>query len=671
MSFAQINIQDSLDTPINENDSLKYYIKAYRINDLYELEHVQIDTNLKAFQNYIDLNNADNFNAYNGNLGQAAISNVSFNQKKNNRSLFFNPFLKYSYTPENLTFYNTTNHFTLVKYTNGNNQATREQTLNVLHTQNVSPRLNLGFNYDLISSLGQYKNQDIKTNNIAIMGNYYGIRYSNYFGVLFNKFNLKENGGIRSTAILTLDSLPTNAVSTNFEGEDPPVNILRNRSAFIYHGFYFGKKYYVDINDSVQQEKFEKKSKLGWITGFSDYKKWYTDENPISGYYHGIYVNETSPFYYDQEIINFLDSTGGNYIPSQIMINKDSLHTRDSAYFGETYSDLFFELSDKDNPIGDFGIRLHYLADMDFYRHEYFYHYDEGNLQLETREFNAQNFFNNGVGITGFKRNGEIPWKIHGQYYFTGYNAGDIEAKAEATKYFYKKDTSDLTLKISFSRLEPDYYLNHYYANNFKWDSSFVKEDKTDIFLIYRMPKWNLHVGAYYGIYDNNVYFDYVGYPRQETSTFNVQSFYIQKYFKWWKLRSINTLIYQMTDNDNVMRFPSLIIYNSTYFHHNFHFKSTGGNLLTQLGFQFMYLSSYTPYGYMAATNQFICQQGFIAPSHPYIDVFLNAKIKRFRFFLKAAHINALFMKRDYFTIAYYPMNDFAIRFGISWSFYD
>jgi len=45
--------------------------------------------------------------------------------------------------------------------------------------------------------------------------------------------------------------------------------------------------------------------------------------------------------------------------------------------------------------------------------------------------------------------------------------------------------------------------------------------------------------------------------------------------------------------------------------------------------------------------------------------------LKRFKFFLKYQHMNSLFSPKRYYTVPHYPMGDAALKFGISWAFYD
>jgi hypothetical protein len=55
------------------------------------------------------------------------------------------------------------------------------------------------------------------------------------------------------------------------------------------------------------------------------------------------------------------------------------------------------------------------------------------------------------------------------------------------------------------------------------------------------------------------------------------------------------------------------------------------------------------------------------------VDFFINFKVKRFRFYFKLEHINALFKYQnpDYYAAPLQPIRDFSIRFGLRWVWFN
>ena len=77
----------------------------------------------------------------------------------------------------------------------------------------------------------------------------------------------------------------------------------------------------------------------------------------------------------------------------------------------------------------------------------------------------------------------------------------------------------------------------------------------------------------------------------------------------------------------------------------------------------------------MPATGRFYRQELVTAGDYPYINVFLNFKVKRTRVFVMFDHVNANLMgqsiRYNYFMVPTYPMNMRMLRYGLSWTFYD
>ena len=115
------------------------------------------------------------------------------------------------------------------------------------------------------------------------------------------------------------------------------------------------------------------------------------------------------------------------------------------------------------------------------------------------------------------------------------------------------------------------------------------------------------------------------------------------------------------------MQFPELFVnaqlaYADIWFNDNFDF---------QFGVDVHWKSKYYAPGYDVTSQQFYTQQRYPAPAFPIIDIFLNARIKRARIFVK--YNNALMTFTDYGNVPtpFYPGVRNLIDFGFNWSFFD
>jgi len=127
----------------------------------------------------------------------------------------------------------------------------------------------------------------------------------------------------------------------------------------------------------------------------------------------------------------------------------------------------------------------------------------------------------------------------------------------------------------------------------------------------------------------------------------------------------------QVSSNAEILDLPLLSVRSAGYFEHLFRFRQTNGRLNTQLGVDLIYHTLYHPYSYMPATGRFFRQEQIKTGNYPFINVFLNLKLKRARIFIMVDHVNSGFMGYDYFMIPSYPMNFRMLRYGTAWTFYN
>ncbi|MBI4646122.1 MAG: putative porin [Bacteroidia bacterium] len=667
---AMHNNQGSMlpDSVSSNSDTIPAYIQAWKLNDtLYTTNNIKFDTLLFSFQIFHPAYTSSISPAFLGNIGQPCISNVFIQRNYNSSFIFFKPYEIYALTPENTIYFNTKRHYTSVFYLNGGQKQSKEQLLQVLHTQNINKFLNAGIRYNISSSLGQYKNQNSKLASASVFSNYTGERYNVHLTANYNKFRLLENGGLTDDLKFEEYDDPR-FLEFNFSSGTYPKTLIVNKNIQIHQNYHFLEAINDSTNctDSLRLSLNRCKAIAGHTARFEDSYRLYQDNAPNSGFYHGQYIDKFSPLYNDSLQIN--------YIESLIPIFIDGSMTYDSVHFRSLKNTLFFEIPDNYVRKALPGIRI--AGGNDIYNY-YYYNYD--NIQSDELNILAYGYTNilqnNFYVFSSLFTNNEtrkISWNLTGKYYINGYKANDILMYGGIQKKFVIKNNSFfLSMNATFNRIMPDIIEEHYFSNHFKWDSIFLKKDISHIRLMCSVPSWHINAGIQQSMLDNYIYFDNTGYPRQQTHTFNIITLFINKKFQFWKFTSDNKFIYQKSGNEGILPLPQIVFYNSTAFYHNFKFKLTGGNLETQAGFDLYYNSKFMGYEYIPATNQFIVQNEKEIGGYPYIDPYVSLKLKRARFFIKFSNINALFMKHSYYTVLHYPMNGFMLRYGISWAFYD
>ena len=165
----------------------------------------------------------------------------------------------------------------------------------------------------------------------------------------------------------------------------------------------------------------------------------------------------------------------------------------------------------------------------------------------------------------------------------------------------------------------------------------------------------------------NYVYLDQNVTPHQYTDALTVLSGHISKELR---LRNWITTFYaaaQQIAPDTILQLPA-VIGKLTLCYDVVLFKKA---LHAQIGISGTYQSEWYQDAYMPALRAFYLQKRYISGNYPYLDAFVNLNIKRARLFIKYEHFNAGLMNYNYMMVADYPQADAALKFGISWMFFD
>jgi hypothetical protein len=95
------------------------------------------------------------------------------------------------------------------------------------------------------------------------------------------------------------------------------------------------------------------------------------------------------------------------------------------------------------------------------------------------------------------------------------------------------------------------------------------------------------------------------------------------------------------------------------------------GNLELQVGLDFHWRSDYFGMGYDPSIMQYYVQDRFEVYNYPLVNVFINGKVNRGRWFLKLNNVTELLRSSGYFATPYYPGQATILDFGIDWIFFD
>ena len=597
-----------------DTTSVSYYFDNI-LDSIDVAEKYDIDTFLYGFQNYDPLSQNTPFNSSFGNIGFASKNLLFSTNSEIGFDMGFHSMDAYLYKNENIKYYDLLKPYTRLFYVMG---AKREQLFNVIHSQNIKKGLNVGVDYRVINSLGDYYRQKSDNSQVAFNSHYVteNSRYGFKANYIYNRFTLMENGGLTDKTYFE--------DSTYNDRKLIPVNLLDAESRIKELNIYFKQYFKLNKADDKNTDSINPKKRinLGQIYHSINYEKSsnvYIDD-PLSGFYSQIYNDSTTTF--DSVRVKKLENilAWSNFEIGNIEQEKNVL--------------LYFQFA-----------------------HKYFDIYE--NLH--------RTFMNQYIpsAFLSFKLLKSIQLKGRATYVIGDYNDGDVFVNCKIN-YDLGEKKGKLLFDASMKKNEASWLSKRYSSNNFQWDNTFNKQQNIKFSAAYNYKSFQMGLNFY--DFKNYVYYDTMACPKQYSPSFNVLSAYVYKNFAMGKWRIDNKIIYQKVFGADIIRLPEFAGNHSFYFTFNM-FKSA---LIAQLGVDIKYTTAYFADSYMPATQQFYLQdEQKISYNHIYADAFINLKIQRARLFIKYQHVNAGLFGHEYYMVPNYPLQDRAFKFGVSWDFHN
>lgn len=591
----------------NDSSYIKLLSGAQK-NNLQGFLTAAIDTTINNFQNYFPRNT-------NGNYGlPSAPLFIKYQPKALGFNVYNAPYENDMISPDNIQYYQTKGPYASLTGIAGSKQ---EQCFKLLFSNSFKNKMNLTLGFNRYSGLGFYQRQQTFTNNFFITTNYTSsngrVGYYAYF--LFNKVKHHENGGISDDTLFLEDVrvnkqlLPVNLSAARRE--------VRHTNAEINPWFRINKK-----EDSTTV-----------LSHFIDYQFNYS----------GSYSKYTDDGVYTDSVYNVF------YI--------DPYATKDSTHWRTISNAVNYTL--KLNSVNA-KLRVgykHELNQVEQYLDSAFSH-QMANVGL----------YLNREHYTGF---------LKGNYIVSGPNNGDYLVEfsniyRNKLRWVTLKNSGyipfAINLKVNMEKRHPDFIYNTWYSNHFAWNNSFVPTEKfQSLFSIGTLDK-RFEIGAVFQSVKNMLYFDDMAIPQQTPLTVQNLALFVKKDMLLFKHLGINLgFTYQTSSYQTIVAVPNNIANGALYYQGNLFKKA----LQLQIGFSGEYYSEFYGYAYMPATNLYYVQTDKPVGNYPYIDFFLNARIKPVRFFVKIDHVAQGFLGTNYSLTPGYLQNDRAFKFGLNWLFFD
>ena len=494
------------------------------------------------------------------------------------------------------------------------------QFTDVLFSTNTSENFNFSIAFKGMRSLGNYQNILSGLKKFRFTSNYNSIneKYKFKMHYVSQNFENRENGGLTSSSV------------DNFESED---NLFSERSKLSVKfedatSYFLSKRFFLDHQFRILKSKKNNSLFIGHIFEYETTYNAFEQNNP-------------TPFY------------GSSATPIN---DKTQIKTMSNKFY--TYlSSKFF---------GD--IKVSYL--------NYNYNYLTNALSSSELGFNE-----NENSISFELKNNIFNHELHGKLEknLFGDRLGDL------ISIIMVSQNKNFNYSLGFNTLNkhPGLYFELFESNysEIRWANKLNSVKINNINLEFSSRTFGSFNFDYSKI-DNFTYFDLkdkstlnddqdlklVPKVNQHSNSINYLKLKWQKEFKFGKFALDNSFIFQNVDQDqNILNLPDYIFRNTIYFSDHV-FKRA---MFLQTGLTFKYFSNYYANEYNPLISSFNIQNDKKIGNFPMIDVFVNARIKRTRLFLKAEHINSTITGNNFYSTPSYPYRDFIIRFGLIWNFFN
>ncbi|MGL5914558.1 MAG: putative porin [Bacteroidales bacterium] len=581
-----------------------------------EVQAMPMDTSLQFYRTDYPFLRNDVDAIFLGNLGSPVVPYNYFKRTHQSEFIFQQPYESYFFSPENVSFFNSTTPYTILYYDWAGSRQREESQLRVIHTQNIRHDLSYSLLFNNLGTKGIYARQ--RASNKAFSGNlsYLGKYYKANTGYIFNSIEARENGGITDDRLV----LDTVVAPQDHEVQlQNAKNHLKNHTFHLTHSvdvrlLYFG-------NDSVINNILM--GRIGHTFEYSSYSKLYTDD--IDTVYY------PTPFFNTERT---MDSLGLRSIDNKLFIQLRPLRAYifESLTFGIGYKDVNTYMADT-LPITNKLQTLYAYAEMSAWYKKYF------------------------------------KWNAFAESKLAGYQGGDYKFGGDLTLSFFPiEEGLHLNAAANFKGTTPDIFIQNYTSNYYQWNTNFRRTTELQIQGKFSIPKWNLEAGASYSLLNNYIYFGHEFTPRQYENALSILTGTLTHQFKWAGLHLNHRALVQTSSNQNVLPLPAFAISNS-YYYELILIKNV---LRVQIGVDWRYATRFNGYGYNPSIGMYHNSDVKIG-GYLWADAFLSFRWKRATPFFKYEHLTQGLIEghNNYFSAVHYPRNDRVFKIGLSWKFFD
>lgn len=482
-----------------------------------------------------------------------------------------------------------------------------EQYFELVHTQNFSKDGNFSLSYKKINSDGSYLRQKSNNNDLNASIWYTKNRYKISFFANRIKNATQQNGGIvYDTTFTVISDFGSNRKTIPINLDSATDLKISNQLALFQEISLLNNR---DTLGFGATSKFEFKSK------FTNSKRFYKDNEINVDFYQSI----------------FLDSSA----------------TNDSIKLNQIEQEIAYVFSNKQSKYAvDLTPRINY----------YYTDYKQADYHRYLNELS--------LGFKGFYKRSKINLETDFNYFIKGYRINNYNFKTVIKTNFTKH--LEWFISSDIQKYNPSLDLARYKGNHSIWDNSFISTQVLSFSTGTYNNKWNVLASFTYTDIKNPIYFNYQSIPQQVLDYSQILKMDLAKEFKLKKWRITPQFVYQYTGGVLAYRLPNY--FGSLKF--GYSFKTFKKSLSVFTGLKLTYYSDVELMSYSPSLGQYYLADNNNVGNYPFVDFFINTRIKSVRLFFALTHLNAgLAKQNNYFGAQHYPLEDRAYKIGINWNF--
>lgn len=590
-----------------------------------------------------------------GNFSAEGYNMIFFDRKPISDFMFADGIAHWVPSEEKMRFYNTRIPMTLMGYSFGGNKENGQDDLSVLFSANANKRTQVGAMMDYLYSKGIYSNQAAKDFSWGLSTSYIGERVEfQAYGFQYS-LTAQANGGITDDRYIT-DPAEVQGGQNSVQAKQIPTRLTQAQNRVYGTEFYANTRYKVGFWEEEQINDSTVKRTLVPVTSFIWTIKYRAGDHRFKS------LDPT-------QNTEFWDNTYYNLA-----------QTNDQQKFWSLRNTLGISLLEGFNKYAKAGLSAYVTHEMRKYSMETLAgEYDDpsdtpgetlpqesGLTPLPVSDIldnEKQNLLWVGAQLT--KQQGRIlNYDVTGELGLIGPAAGEVKVDGTVyTRIPLFGDSVNVSANGKFSNLTPPWFMQHYLSNHFVWENYFSKIRSFRAGGEIAIPWTWTRLSAGVENVQNALYFDAASMARQHSGSVQVFSATLRQDLHAGCFHWENRLTYQKSSNQDIIPLPQLAVNSNMYV------LFRVATLRVQFGLECDYFTRYKPVTFQPATMQFINTDGPWIGNYPFMNLYVNCRLDKTRFFLMMSHINQGLCGDNYFSMPHYPMNPRRFQLGLSVDF--